>query len=396
MELYLQCGYGMMDLCRDLIGRWGGGTVILSPRDNDKAQMLSLAEDLHEISRSSVLLDPQFYLPHSEHKKLRAHTYWPLDYDSMTFTQGPGLAKLMQSLVEYNTSLGCREFILPGLYAKQVDRDWLNFQYIFLEAGRRIAKDTPLRMTIALSHEVLKDDRQVEKLLEAARQWHTDFYYVVLEHPPVQYVVEDPIWMTNALDLCVGLQYAGARVLLGYSNQQMLIAACAKVEAIASGTWMNVRSFPPGKFSDNEKDNKRKAVWYYCPQALNEYKGASLETARKLGLLAAMAPKSDVDGGDVEAVFKGVAPSSLLTEPVAFRHFLHALRMQALDATKESFDATCAHHRQFLKMAEINIKAFAANELTGEMRDFKGGISANLQALAVLEHTRGPLLRRKW
>ena len=285
MEMYLQCGHGMMNHCRELITRWGGGTVILSPRDNTRVQLQGLADTIHAIPGGNVLLDPQFYLPHTEREKLVAHDYWPADFDSLTFTQGPGLAKLMTSLLKYNNDFGCREFIIPGLYAATVDDDWLRFQHIFVGTARMISGQLPVCPTIALSSAAVKDDNQIELLLEHAKAWKAEYYYIVLEHPPLQYMVDDPGWVSNALDLCAGLKLLGAKVLLGYCNQQQLIAASAKVHAIASGTWMNVRSFNPQKFEEDEGNIKRKATWYYCPHALDEYEALSLDTAKKLGLL---------------------------------------------------------------------------------------------------------------
>ena len=101
MEMYLQCGHGMMNHCKELITRWKGGTAILSPRDNDEPQLKKMASSIRAIPGGHVLLDPQFYVPHSEREKLCSHDYWPDDYDSFTFTQGPGLAKLMQNLLKY-------------------------------------------------------------------------------------------------------------------------------------------------------------------------------------------------------------------------------------------------------------------------------------------------------
>jgi hypothetical protein len=39
MELFLQFGFGMMEHCRVLVDEWGGGTVILSPRDLNETQL---------------------------------------------------------------------------------------------------------------------------------------------------------------------------------------------------------------------------------------------------------------------------------------------------------------------------------------------------------------------
>ncbi len=70
----------------------------------------------------------------------------------------------------------------------------------------------------------------------------------------------------------------------------MLIASVAKVDAIASGTWMNLRSFPPAKFRASYDDEiKQRAIWYYCPQALSEYKLFYLDIAKKLGKLTLLA-----------------------------------------------------------------------------------------------------------
>ena len=63
----------------------------------------------------------------------------------------------------------------------------------------------------------------------------------------------------------------GSEVILGYCTHQMLVAGAAKVSAIASGTWMNVRSFPPEKFKAvYEEEIRQRATWYYCPQALSD------------------------------------------------------------------------------------------------------------------------------
>src|SRR5689334_11376800 len=82
MDLYLQFGYGMMDHCRSLLSAWGGGTVILSPRDLRHEQLVRLASEIIDTPNGAVLVDPQFYLPHADHERLVAHAYWPKDYDS--------------------------------------------------------------------------------------------------------------------------------------------------------------------------------------------------------------------------------------------------------------------------------------------------------------------------
>jgi hypothetical protein len=97
MELYLQFGYGMMEHCRVLVERWGGGTVILSPRDLEDDQLSRMSTAIRALPGGSVLLDPQFYLPHADHERLCGHEYWPDDYETGVFWQGPGLTRISQS-----------------------------------------------------------------------------------------------------------------------------------------------------------------------------------------------------------------------------------------------------------------------------------------------------------
>lgn len=46
MDLYLQFGHGMMEHSRHLVRSWGGGTVILSPRDLERKQLVKLSEEI--------------------------------------------------------------------------------------------------------------------------------------------------------------------------------------------------------------------------------------------------------------------------------------------------------------------------------------------------------------
>jgi hypothetical protein len=66
MDLYLQFGHGMMEHCRHLVRSWAGGTVILSPRDLKREQLVKLSEEIRALQGGQVLLDPQVYVPRSD------------------------------------------------------------------------------------------------------------------------------------------------------------------------------------------------------------------------------------------------------------------------------------------------------------------------------------------
>jgi len=125
MELHLQFGFGMMEHCRHLLTSWGGGTVVLSPRDLNDHQLRRLADDVANIEGGKTLLDPQFYVPHADHDRLCSHGFWPADFASGSFFQGREIHLLVSQIVELNRDLGTEAIILPGMLANPVDDFWL-------------------------------------------------------------------------------------------------------------------------------------------------------------------------------------------------------------------------------------------------------------------------------
>ena len=399
MELHLQFGFGMMEHCRHLLTEWGGGTVVLSPRDLNDRQLRRLADDVAGIEGGKVLLDPQFYVPHADHDRLRSHQFWPDDFASGSFFQGPEMESLVRRIVELNEELDTEALIVPGMLANPIDDLWLAHHEAFLIAARDLAGDSkPLYSTLALGADSARSREQVTALLEAVSRWGADGYYIVCEHPNGDYLVQDAIWLAHVLDLTAGLRLAGAQVILGYCNHQMLVAHVAGANAICSGTWMNVRSFPPEKFSkDYEEEIRRRATWYYCPQALSEYKIPFLDVAYEQRVLNLLEPPSELNGGYVDPLFSGVQPSSVrFSEQAAFRHYLHALRgkAQALDAA--GYDEARQVQEQALDDAEGLLQALRSNGVLGANRDFTDSLDVNRAALAILDTQRGPVLRRRW
>lgn len=398
MEFYLQFGYGMMELSRSLVRDWGGGTVILSPRDLREEQLSKLANQVRRRG-GEVLLDPQFYLPRAEHERLRSHRYWPDDYDSTGFWSGPDLTQLLTQLLSLNHELNSASFVLPGLYTPEVDDDWLSRQSMMIEEAERLGLSaSDLIVTVALGSSATRDEDQIHEVLNAADDWDAEGVYLVCEHSNVEYLVTDPNWLANVIDLAAGLRLKGKQVIIGYCNQQMLIAACASASAVASGTWMNVRSFPPTKFrAFEEQEERRRATWYYCPQCLSEFTIPFLDVAWRQGVLQQLVPPASPAGNLSAVLFQGDRPTSVgFREPQAFHHYLATFRDQVVNSRLDTFDDTVAAHEQMLDEAESLLTDLHAVGVRGQHRDFLDIVDVNRAAIALLQSTRGPTLRRYW
>ncbi len=399
MELYLQFGWGMMEHSRQLIQDWGGGTVILSPRDLRPDQLAPYSQSIHKIG-GRILLDPQFYLPHADHERLRSHVYWPADYESIAFWTGEGIKRLLSRLFNLNRSLNCDEIILPGMHADQINDDWLGRQSAIIDLGRQASNDSDqLIATIALGEDVVRDADQVHDLLTAAEKWNITSYYLICEHPDGEYLVRDPNWLANVVDLIAGLRLKHNKVILGYSQHQMLIAAAAAVNVVASGTWMNVRSFPPEKFRLQYDDEFKPppSIWYYSPQALSEFTLPFLDLAQRQNVLDLIAVSDSHVGKYASTLFSGKRPSAVgFRQQSAFRHYLQCLRDQCIAASRATFEESADHHARLLESASNILERLHSAGVKGQLRDFGSIVEINDAALQVLKSDRGLMLRRAW
>jgi hypothetical protein len=308
-----------------------------------------------------------------------------------------GARDVVKPLFELGAEIGVQRHIVPGRLAQPVSIDWLSLQGHLAEVSRQEAKGRPLLATVALSDSSIRADAEVEAVIEEAASWDVDGFYVVAESPN-EYLVADPVWLGNVLLLVSGLALHRKPVLVGYANHQLLCLAAARADAIASGTWLNVRAFPIDKFyQPGEDEESRRTNWYYCPQSLSEYKLPTLDLAKRVGLLPLM--KSDPALGSTwaDALFTGPDPSTVdWRERDAFRHYLTCLRAQCTQLSAGSFDEALGKQSALLQAAETLTKQFVARGVRGEYRDFRGYIDTNLSALAYLDHARGMRLRREW
>jgi hypothetical protein len=397
MKLYLQFGHGMMAHCVELLGQNIADGVILSPRDLTLKQLMDVASDTTGVEKT-VLFDPQCYIRDADHERLTQHAYWKVFKKTATSSilTGNGAAEIIAQLYKYNLILETESILLPGLMADAVTRDWLDLHRNIAAEGLRLINDRPVFATIALSTDATSDESQIEAVVEEAAQWNVSGFYVVAQ--AAKYLVEDINWLANLMILTAGLKLLGKKVIVGYSNHQSLCLASANVDAIASGTWLNVRAFDPNKFYiPDEDDVSRRTRWYYCPQALSEYKIVFLDAARRAGILTDLKPPAALGSQFASPLFEGAAPTSVnWGEQAAFRHYLSCLNGQIVQARKNSFDETVNQYRSLLDDAESNLKRFRANGVLGGDRDFSQILDINRSAITMLTQARGAQLRRKW
>ena len=398
MDLYLQFGWGMIKHTEVLLGEWKSGGVILSPRDLEPRQLQRVV-DAATSNGAEPLLDPQCFSRHADHDRLNRHAYWSAVSSANTtaLTEPEGAGRLVDAIDECCDALGIDRRILPGLLASSVDEDWLAIQASVANAASARRSAESLLSTVALSSEAIRNENEIERVIESARDWPVGGYYIVAE-TPAAYLVDDPIWLANLLILAGGLRLHGRQVLVGYANHQFLPLAACGVSALASGTYLNVRAFQPDKFfvsAEEEVSRRAKGGWYYCPQALSEYKMPFLDVSMRKGCLDLMAPSSDAAKRWGAALFTGAQPSGVnWGEQNAFRHYLSCLREQAGAASRVSFDESLSAYTQGLAESQSIVGQLRENGVFGQDREFTDFFDVGLSAAGILESSLGPRLRR--
>ncbi len=393
MDLYLQLGHGMMGYCEELITTWGEGTVILSPRDLTEEQTEKFTNKLHKIN-GKTLFDPQYYNPRAEHHKLTQWSHWLSDFNTSLFYENRFLTEKFNAIKKINDYCQTEAYIIPSPLCDEVDKYWIQEQELFINKAIELFNDKEKYITLALSFDVLVDEKAIEKIIDISLKWDVEGYYIV---PEGQYLEDDSYWLTNLALLSAGLKLQNKKVIVGYSNHQMLSLACANVDAIASGTFLNIRSFSAGKFDNPEMDfERRRSIWYYCPQTLSEYGKRALDKAYDYNVLDDLKPFGTTNKY-IEILFKGAQPSTVkFGDSLAFKHYLLTLKKQCLLAKKDTFENTLDYHQQLSDSAYEQIHQLEKKGVRERKRSFSDIVDVYQDALFKLKKERGALLKRKW
>lgn len=398
MELYLQFGYGMKQITMDLSNDWKGTTAILSPRDISPEQ-LEKWRDGFKKAGVKTLFDPQCYYPKSNHKGLVKYNYWDSSFSTKLESMDTFEESMTKSILTYNEIAETDEYIIPSAmlnYDEAWFKRWYKTSEKLVDATKKIVTGKKHILTLALPSELLlqKED-EIEKIVETTEKLDVDGYYIIAHAPQDKYLVDVPMWLINVMQLCAGLKLQGRKVIMGYGNHQLLCLTASGIDAMATGTYLNVRRFT-NKF---EEDNSilRKSIWYYYPNALSEYKMGFLDTAYNNGLLDQMKPKKEMDKGYVDILFSGALPSATaFKETMAFKHYLNCVRVQMKNLQKESFKDTIIANEVMLETAMRRIEFLERNGVYAQARSFKDMVDVNRSALQRLEKNRGFQLQQEW
>ena len=394
MRLYLQMGHGMQSMAEEMIKFWGKGDIILSPVNMNQDKIKGYSDKIRTIG-GNILFDPQLFFPKDGNEKLKLYDYWPLE--NATISSNRNQNQINKEILKLNNILNCSELIIPG---KEMNNDYLHDGISWIKASAKYYRDRtekPLLATLCLYPEVIRDINVIEYLVSKLKDLPVDGFYIVPHPSNKEYIVSDAIWVIGMMKLISCIKLMKKKVIVGYSNHQGLIYALANVDGIASGNWMNTRSFVPGKFKALKSDMRQKSTWYYLPSALCEYKATLLDVAFQRGILDRFRSEGYYNNKYSEILFNGARPSSTnYKEPNSFKHYLYCLNRQCALLTKNSYDEAYSLYEFMLNVSEKEMKDLKMKGLSGQNRDFLPGLDANRIAMISNNEDYGLKLKFEW
>lgn len=398
MELYLQLGHGMKQITIDLSKEWNGTTAILSPRDISPVQLQTWKGGFDNVG-VKTLFDPQLYYPKSSHPGLLKYKYWDSSFGTKLEGNNSFEDELIQSILEYNDIAGCKRFIIPSAmyeYDENWIKRWKRQCEKLINATKRHVTNREHILTLAFPENLLlQTETEIENIIAEIDKFDVDGFYIVAYQPKKKYLVDTPMWLSNLMQICAASKLSGKKVIMGYGNHQLLCLSSAGVDAIATGTFLNVRHFYNKFVKDDEI--KQRSIWYYYPAAMSEYKMGFLDVAYNTGVLQQMKPTNDMDRGYVDILFSGALPSATaFKEPMAFKHYIHCVKMQIENVSKDTYQDTVIANEVMLETSMRRIEYMEKHGVYAQARSFKDIVDVNKAALQRLDTVRGFQLKQDW
>lgn len=399
MDFYLQMGHGMQTLIEELISDWRGGTVIASPVNIAQNSLLTFARKIQR-ENGQILFDPQMYSMRNSHKKLKTYSYWP--QESITYLEENNLYDgILRPLIELNREINSAAIILPTANIEKVSSDWCQAQIQIVESAMRFNKGAEKKAvyhSISLGNQVLLDENEIETVISNVSKWDVDGIYLTCESTKNEYLVTEPVWLANLMSLVAGIKRLGKKVIVGYANHQHLCLSLSKCDAIASGNFLNIRSFQKDRFINTEKGGGgKRAIWFYSPTALSEYKTTFLDIAKRSGVLEILKPTEKMTNNYSNMLFSDAMPSSTsYTERHSFLHYLSCLKIQVDDINTNSYKENYDYLELQLKTTENILATLNSKGIKGQDRDFTEIVDVNQAAIILFDEIYGFPLKMEW
>lgn len=396
MKPYILMGHGMMKMTEDLLKDWNGGNIILNPRVLKKEQLINCSK-IYKNNNATILFDPHCYIPRSDKLILKGQDYWfDNEYSTSSYNNISKIKEVINKIKKYNDDMNTDMYIFPSTICSRADDIWFEVQKNWLKVCNEIMHDKKRYATLCIASKILQDEIQLEKIIGEVENWDVDGVYIIPEHPKGEYLVEEPLWLSNLLNLCATLKLREKEIIVSYATHQLYLLGIANIDGLATGNYMNVRAFDSNNLFNSE-ETKRKSTWYYCPNSLSEYKRPFLDIAYQVKGLELLKPNNPLEQKYSDILFKGAQPSSTnFNETMAFKHYISSFKHQVDNLKRQTYEETYAMQEMLLNKAEQYAEKLRIIGIRGQNRDFYEIIDVNRAAMTIFNSQMGFNMKMGW
>lgn len=268
MGAYHQLGHDSWNLV-DEDGLEGYQGLILSPVNYSPQKTLERLQSTKRRESLEVILDPQFYTPNSERGKLSEWTHFDANLDTtdlgdIAWWQTRN-AELIQQANAVEASAVCSLAMVPREYSNEYYR-WIAGVASDLSGPASDSGLSVLTTALVPISELAKKNRasEIAGLLTSSPVLERVYLVLVDDVAPRKHR-SDQEGLGGAVELIRLLEEAGVQVLVAFSGLDLLLWKAAGASHIATGKFLNLRRFTPGRWEE-QKDDQGRVVPYWTDQ----------------------------------------------------------------------------------------------------------------------------------
>lgn len=248
-----------------------GNGLILSPVHQDPNSV----EKLDPHIRESCMFDPQFYLPGSQKRKLKAYSFFPETFmNGFSTIEFEAVAKqAAEECIAFQLAQGFRNVVIPTRFLNQMYTDFIEqherFSVIpFLEALSEM--DQPVCLSLALTDHMIQDQGFRNRVLNWVTKYpEIDQIYLIYSVERETKQIQSSDFLASALSFAKEISDTGLKLIIGYQNTESLLFTLIDNVTVSFGTFENTRIFSIDKFLVTDEERRGPKPRIYLSGLLN-------------------------------------------------------------------------------------------------------------------------------
>lgn len=248
-----------------------GNGLILSPVHQDPNSV----EKLEPHIRESCMFDPQFYLPGSQKRKLKAYSFFPETFmNGFSTIEFEAVAKqAAEECIAFQLAQGFRNVVIPTRFLNQMYTDFIEqherFSVIpFLEALSEM--DQPVCLSLALTDHMIQDEGFRNRVLNWVTKYpEIDQIYLIYSVERETKQIQSSDFLESALSFAKEISDTGLKLIIGYQNTESLLFTLIDNVTVSFGTFENTRIFSIDKFLVTDEERRGPKPRIYLSGLLN-------------------------------------------------------------------------------------------------------------------------------